>query len=584
MKKKLFHFSGYATKVGLKCSDGRVISKDAFKHNDGETVPLVWQHLHNDPGNVLGHALLENREDGVYAYCTFNNTEAGQNAKELVEHGDIKALSIHANQLKEKSKNVLHGMIREVSLVLAGANPGALIDNLSIQHADGQEETIDNEAIIYSGQDISTKEVELDLEEEINHKDTEGETLGDIFETLSEKQKEAVYALIGKALEESDSDEELKQSDEDEDILEHDEGGNDDMKKNIFDNSNENGAVGTLTHDQFSTIMATANQLGSFKEAVLTHATEYGIENIDVLFPDAKTLQKDPEWLKREDDWVSGVLSAVRKSPFSRVKSIFADMDIDTARAKGYIKTTEKKEVYFKAAKRVTTPQTIYVKQKLDRDDILDVTDFDIVAMVRFQLRTLLDEELAQAILIGDGREPEDQYKINEENIRPIWTEDDLYCVKETVSPIEDDKYARLVEEIAFTHNNYKGSGAPVLYTTPEIHTKMLWIKDLNQRRIYESTASLAAAMRVSRIIEIPQLEDKTRVDGEETKQLVAIKVNLKDYNIGADKGGQVATFDDFDIDFNQHKYLMETRVSGALTKAKCAQVYEFVKEEEVQG
>ena len=584
--KKIFHFSGYATKAGLECADGRVIHKSAFKHNDGQTVPLVWQHMHNDPSNILGHALLEHRDDGVYAYCTFNGTDSGEQAKALVEHGDIKALSIHANQLKEKGKNVLHGMIREVSLVLAGANPGAFIENVSIQHSDGSSETMDNEAIIYHDGDIDLEEIEIDLGDLV-HDDDDGETIGDIFSTLNAKQRDVVYALISQALEGDDDDDDVEHSDDDEENLTHNEGGKDDMKKNIFDNS-ENTEVGTLTHAQFKTILNTAEKVGSLKEAILSHAQEYGIEDIDVLFPDAKMLSKDPEWLKREDDWVSGVLKAAGKTPFSRVKSVFADMDIDTARAKGYITGDEKKEVYFKAAKRVTTPQTVYVKQKLDRDDILDVTDFDVVAMVRFQLRTLLDEELAQAIIIGDGREADDQHKINEDNIRPVWKEDDLYCVKETLTTDED--FAKMVEEIAFTHHNYKGSGSPVLYTTPAIHTRMLWIKDLNQRRIYENDASLAAALRVSRIEEIPQMDEKFRVVGEgeeeETRKLMAIKVNLRDYNIGADKGGQVASFDDFDIDFNQYKYLMETRVSGALTKAKCAQVFEFVvaEEEEAEG
>lgn len=552
---KKFDFSGYATKVDLKCSDGRVIKKDAFSHNDGQTVPLVWQHIHNDPNNVLGHALLENREDGVYAYGVFNDTPAGLNAKKLVEHGDITALSIHANQLKQKGTDVVHGMIREVSLVLAGANPGAYIDNLCIQHSDGTEQLDDSEAIIFSGANITTEEIE--------HADQNGggeETVGDVFNTLNEKQKNVVYAMIAQALQGNE-----------EDDVNHSNLGGEDMKKNVFE-KDDNKEV-TLSHADIEGIFADAQKCGSLRDAVLAHATTYGIENIDILFPDAKTT-KQPEWLERETGWVSGVLSGISKSPFSRVKSVFFDMDIDTARAKGYVKATEKKEVYFKAAKRVTTPTTVYVKQKLDRDDMIDVTDFDTVALIRRQMRTLLDEELAQAALFGDGREPEDPYKINEENIRPIWKDDDLYTIKEELTTKTD--YKAMIKQIALSHKRYKGSGAPVLFTTPDIHTNMLWVEDQNGRRIYESDATLCAALRVSAIVEIPQIEGKKRTDLTNDYELLAIKVNLKDYNFGADKGGQVSTFDDFDIDFNQYKYLMETRCSGALTKAKSAQVFEF--------
>ncbi len=579
MKKKKYDFSGFATKVDLKCADGRIIRKDAFKHHDGQTVPLVWQHVHNDPGNVLGHALLENRTDGVYAYCLFNETEAGKNAKVLVEHGDITALSIHANQLKQKGASVLHGMIREVSLVLAGANPGALIDNLSIEHGDGTYETDDSEAIIYTGEEFTLGEENLDHAAS----DDDG-TVQEVFDTLSEKQKKVVYAMIAHAVSENLDHDATEEDDKNNDV-EHSTKGGTLVKKNIFDKiEKDQEDKSTLTHAQFQTILTDAQKSGSLKEAILAHATEYGIEDIDVLFPDAKTLSRDPEWLKREDDWVSGVLASIHHSPFSRVKTIFADTDFETARAKGYIKGTEKKEVYFKASKRVTTPATVYVKQKLDRDDIIDVVDFDTVAMVRYQLRLLLNEELAQAALIGDGRQPEDQYKINEENIRPIWTDDDIFCHKEVLTTKTDFK--AMVKEIALSHRRYKGSGSPTLFTTPDVHTNMLWIEDLTGRRIYESDATLCAALRVSKIVEIPHFENKFRtLEDESVRELVAIKVNLKDYNFGADKGGQVATFDDFDIDFNQFKYLMETRCSGALTKAKSAQVFEVVVgDPEVQG
>lgn len=569
MSKKKFDFSGYATKVDLKCADGRIIRQDAFKHNDGQTVPLVWQHLHNDPNNVLGHALLENRKDGVYAFASFNDTPAAQTAKALVSHGDVKALSIHANKLKQKGNDVLHGDILEVSLVLAGANPGAMIDNLSISHGNGQYETDETEAIIYTGESLSLSDLE--------HKDGDkGRTLQEVLDSLNEEQQEVVYALLSHAIEGGGDDNADDDTDENNKNMNHSAEGGKVMKKNVFDKEDMTEKKGaTLTHSQFQTILEDAKKTGSFKDAVLMHATEYGIENIDVLFPDAQALARDPQWLKREDGWVAGVLAAIHKSPFSRVKSVFADMDFDAARAKGYVKGTEKKEVYFKASKRVTTPTTVYVKQKLDRDDIIDVVDFDAVAMVRYELRTLLDEELAMAAMIGDGRDVADPYKINEENIRPIWTDDDLFTVKETLTTKTD--YKAMVKEIALKHKNYKGSGSPVLYTTPDIHTNMLWIEDSTGRRIYESDATLCAALRVSAIIEIPHMEGKTRTVGADTHELLAIKVNLKDYNFGADKGGQVATFDDFDIDFNQFKYLMETRCSGALTRAKSAQVFEFV-------
>lgn len=575
-KSKNFDFGGYATKIDIKCADGRTIRKDAFKHNDGQTVPLVWQHFHNEPTNVLGHAVLEHRDDGVYAYCTFNDTEQGKHSKILVEHGDITALSIHANELKQQGSNVLHGMIREVSLVIAGANPGAMIDNLSFKHGDIYEAD-ETAAVIYSGESISMSGLDDESEEkdekdekdeeELEHANTE-KTIKDVLDTMNEEQKNVVYAIVAQAM------------DGDEEDINHSAIGGEEMKRNVFDGQNEEIKGTTLTHDQFAVIMKDAVETGSFRNAVLAHAVEYGIENIDVLFPDAQTLSKDPEWLQRETGWVSAVLSAIHKSPFSRVKSVIADMDIDTARAKGYVKATEKKEVFFKAAKRVTTPYTVYVKQKLDRDDIIDVVDFDIVAMVRMQLRTLLDEELAVAALVGDGREADDQYKIPEENIRPIWTDEDLYSVKETLTTKTD--YKKMIKEISLTHKNYKGSGSPVLYTTADVHTNMLWVEDNNGRRIYESDATLCAALRVSRIEEIPHFEGKTRtLDDLSVRELIAIKVNLRDYNFGADKGGQVATFDDFDIDFNQYKYLMETRVSGALTKPKSAQIFEF---EQAQG
>lgn len=586
-KKKKFDFSGYATKADLKCSDGRVILKDAFKANDGQVVPLVWAHGHKDPENVLGHVLLENREDGVYAYATFNKTQKAKHAKELVEHGDITSLSIFANELKQKAMKVVHGMIREVSLVMAGANPGAHIDNPAFEHSD---EVDDTEAHIFTDEEIT-----------LQHEDSkeEEETVEEIFNSMNPKQKNVVYAMIGHALSEAkhsadDEDDEDEEEDEDDEDtegkenkkMEHsDKGGTKKMKKNAFDKSGGDEQLkNTLTHDQFQVILTDAQKPGNtFRSAVLAHATEYGIENIDILFPDAASLTKDPDWLKREDGWVQGVLSAIHKSPFSRIKSITMDMDINSARAKGYVMATEKKEVYLKAAKRTTTPTTIYVKQKLDRDDIIDVVDFDIVAMVRMQLRTLLDEELALAALVGDGREVDDEYKINEENIRPIWTDEDLYVAREQL--VSKTDYAAMIEQIAKSGKRYKGSGNPVFYTTNEVHMGMLWVKDKNDRRIYESDATLCAALGVTKIEEITALEGKIRTDEDDnTYDLIGMKVNLRDYNFGADKGGQVASFDDFDIDFNQYKYLLETRCSGALTKPKSAQIFEFKTPAEPEG
>ena len=402
MPKSKFDFSGYATKNDLKCSDGRTIKQDAFKEDNGTIVPLVWQHIHKEPSNVLGHALLENRADGVYAYCSFNDTEAGQKCKVLVAHGDIKNLSIYANELKQKGLDVFHGAIKEVSLVMAGANPGALIDNLSIQHGDGFE-SVDDEAVIYTDELITTDVIE-------HAEPTADKTVEDVFNTLNEEQKTVVYAMLSDALETPPT---PPVKDPVKDVIAHSNEGGKQMKINVFDKKDDEGAKkNTLTHDQFSAILADAQKTGSLRDSILAHATEYGIDAIDVLFPDAKALSQDPNWLKREDTWVQSVLNAIHKSPFSRIKSVIADMDITTARAKGYVKATEKKEVYFKASKRITTPTTIYVKQKLDRDDIIDVVDFDIVAMVRLELRTLLNEELAMAALFGDGRPVDDQYKI----------------------------------------------------------------------------------------------------------------------------------------------------------------------------
>lgn len=558
-----FDFSGYATKNDLKCSDGRTICKDAFKDNDGQKVPLVWQHLHNEPYNVLGHALLENREDGVYAYCTFNDSEAGKNARLLVEHGDITALSIYANKLIQKGSSVIHGDIREVSLVLTGANPGALIDNLAFQHSDGSETIDDTEAIIYSGDNIALEHAEKQEQEP-------DKTIEDVFNTLNEEQKTAVYAMISKALEVEEDDEEE---------VEHSEKGGNIVKKNVFEGLEEK-SKNVLSHSQMVEIFEDAQRTGSLKESFLAHIATYGIDPIEDLFPEARTITPTPELIKRDTEWVAGVISGTRHSPFSRIKSTAANITADEARARGYVKGGLKKEEIVRMLKRITTPTTIYKKQKLDRDDILDITDFDVVAWIKAEMRIMLDEEIARAVLIGDGRPVDgDDDKINEECIRPIYTDDDLYShhVKLTSEKTVED----LIDEILRARKEYKGSGNPAMYIDTDTLTDMLLLKDITGRRIFRTVSELAAELRVSKIVEVPVMEDQTRVDDkEDTLKLKAIIVNLSDYVIGADKGGSINMFDDFDIDYNQYKYLMETRISGALIRPKSALVIEQVVEE----
>ncbi len=558
-----FDFSGYATKNDLKCADGRIIRRNAFKDNDGQTVPLVWQHLHNSPDNVLGHALLENRDDGVYAYCKLNDTPAGKNAKLLVQHGDITSLSIFANNLVQKGSDVVHGVIREVSLVLSGANPGALIDNLSIAHSDGSYTESEEEAIIYTGLEITTDEIE-----HADKNQNESKTVQEIFDSLTEEQKNVVYAMLAQVIEDN-----IEHSDEDEDdILEHsnNKGGNN-MKRNVFDQDLNAEHPKTLSHDQIKAIVDDAIRYGSFRDSFLAHAEEYGIENIDFLFPDAKLVNNQPEWIKRDTSWVSAVLGGVKKTPFSRIKSIAADITADEARAKGYIKGNQKLEEVFPLLKRVTTPTTIYKKQKLDRDDIIDITDLDVVAWMKQEMRMMLDEEIARAILIGDGRQITDPDKINEENIRPIAHDVDLYSHKVKVAP--NISGATLIETMIRNRKHYKGSGTPTLYTTNQILIDLLLVKDKIGRRLYNSKAELASALLVKDIVEVEVMETMPN--------LLGIFVNLNDYTLGADKGGQISMFDDFDIDFNQYKYLMETRISGALTKPKSALV--FIRDEGIE-
>lgn len=564
-----FDFSGWATKANLKCSDGRTIMKDAFKENDGKQVPLVWNHQHNDPDNVLGHALLENRDEGVYAYCKFNDSESGKTAKLLVQHGDVNALSIYANQLKQNMSNVLHGNIREVSLVLAGANPGASIDSIMMH---GEES--DEEAVIYTGENIALAHADEEKPKESNKEEKENKaveneekaggekTVADVFNTLNEEQKTVVYAMIGQALEDAGNGE-TKETEKNETT----EGGNEDMKHNVFDNETQ-GQENVLSHDAMATIINDAKRYGSLKDSFLAHAAEYGIDQIDYLFPEPKTLNNPPEFIKRDTSWVTKVMGGVHHTPFSRIKSMFANITEDEARAKGYIKGNLKKEEVFGLLKRTTTPTTIYKKQKLDRDDVVDITDFDVVAWLKSEMRMMLDEEIARAILLGDGRPTSSDDKINEQNIRPIVSDADLYTIKKQVDvakgATDDAKAKALIKAAVKARKEYKGSGNPTLFTTEDMLTDCLLLEDGIGHRLYKNEGEVAAAMRVSNIVTVPVMEG---VKGPKGGDLMGVIVNLTDYNVGADKGGAVNMFDDFDIDYNQQKYLIETRCSGALTK-----------------
>lgn len=584
-----YDFSGWATRANLKCSDGRVIMPDAFAHNDGATVPLVWNHQHNDPESVLGHALLENRgKEGVYAYCTFNDTEVGKHAKLMVQHGDVRSLSIYANNLRQNMSNVVHGNIRELSLVLAGANPGAYIDSV-IKHG----EACDDEAVIYNGEELSLYHSE------------EGATVKDILDTLSEEQMNAVYYVIGELV---SDDEDMAHSDESEEAyvqevldtlddeqreavesliedviedLEEDEdeyddeeyedeedfqGGYDSMKHNVFDGQ-ETMTGAELSHSQMETIISDAKRYGSLKESFLAHADDYGIDQIEWLFPEARTLTNQPTFIQRDMGWVTKVMGAVSKNPFSRIKSMFADITEDEARAKGYMKGNYKKEEVFSLLKRTTTPTTVYKKQKLDRDDVVDITDFDVVSWLKGEMRMMLDEEIARAILIGDGRLNSSDDKIKEDCIRPIVKDEDLFNIKAKVTvksaATDDDKAKAFIRTAIKARKNYKGSGEPTLYTTEDIVTDCLLLEDTTGRTIYDSVQQLATKLRVKEIVIVPVMENQEVDD----KPLMGVIVNLNDYKVGADKGGAINMFDDFDIDYNQQKYLIETRCSGALIK-----------------
>lgn len=608
-------FSGYATRNGIECSDGRTILADAFKHNDQTQVPLVWQHKHDDPTNILGHALLENRSDGVYARAFFNNTEKAQTAKEAVRHGDIKALSIYANGLKQRGGNVLHGNIREVSIVVSGANPGAFIDNISLKHGDGSYETLEEEAIIYTGLTLEHAE-----EKGATMADTatNDKTVKEVFDSMTDEQKNVAYFLIGEAAAGKGGDT-AKHSDEDDvdedlDDVEHGEDGdqtiddilgtlNADQKAvvhfmlgealkgadstanlthsqegstmtNVFEKSAEVKNDSILSHADVQNVIKAATKGGgaaSFKEVLeehLEHAGTFGINDIDIMFPDAKTVAGGIELIARQAEWVPQVLAATKHSPFAKIKSIVADLTPEAARAKGYVKGTMKKEEVVGLLKRTTGPTTIYKKQKLDRDDIIDITDFDIVAWLKWEIRFMLNEELARAILIGDGRSNSDDDKIKDpgasnsgDGIRSIMTDNDLYAHK--VNLAANVSSSVLIDEVTRARTFYRGSGSPTFYTTDKTVTDLMLLKDKMGRRLYATEAELAAALRVKDIVTVEVFED--------VPTLLGIMVNLIDYNIGANKGGELSFFEDFDIDFNQNKYLLETRVSGALTKPKSA-------------
>ena len=572
-----YDFSGWATKNNLRCSDGRTIMKDAFKHNDGQTVPLVWNHQHNDPLNILGHALLENREEGVYAYCQFNDTEAGRNAKMLVEHGDVTALSIYANKLKQKGGNVEHGVIREVSLVLAGANPGAFIDSI-IRHG----ESSDEEGVIYTGENLELYHAEENQnenegkKEEVKEVDNKKEkTVQEVFDTLNEEQKNVVYALIGQALEDKEVEHSNINENEEENVMKH----------NVFENDNNNNND-ILTHAEMETILRDAKRIGSLREAVLQHNDgddiydTYGIkpnadgEGISMLFPEYRNMNNVPEFIKRDTGWVAQVMGAVHHTPFSRIKSMFADIREDEARALGYMKGDLKKEEVFSLLKRTTDPQTIYKKQKLHRDDVIDITSFDVVAWIKAEMRMMLEEEIARAILIGDGRLADDDNKIQQQHIRSIANEDPLFAIHKDLQVAEGEERAKgFIKTVIRARKDYKGSGEPTLFLAEDMLVEMLLLEDKNGRLIYESEAGLARALRVKNIVTVPVMEGAKNL--AKNKNILGIVVNLKDYNVGADKGGAVAMFEDFDIDYNAQKYLIETRCSGALVKPFSAIIIE---------
>jgi HK97 family phage prohead protease len=581
-----FDFSGWATKNDLTCSDGRTIKHNAFKENDGQRVPLVWQHGHNAVDNVLGHALLENRDEGVYAYCALNDTPAADNAKELVKHGDVKALSIYANRLDQRGADVIHGNIVEVSMVLSGANPGALIDNVALEHSDGSWTESEEEAIIYSGLTLSHDSGDTTEDTESMGKDEAYDeddlTVADVLETLDDDQRLAVAALIEEISGDIDDDEDFDDEEFDEDYdedyeedAEHgDSGGDTLMHSNIFEGDARRNVGPHLSHADEEQIFAEARMPGmTLRTAVLAHAADYGIKNPELLFPDATNLDPEPQRVMRENSWVSKVLQGSKHTPFSRVKTQWSNLTADDLRAKGYVKASRKKDVVYEIANRKTEPTTVYNKTKIDRDDVLDITTFNVVAWMQQNLRYSLEEELARAVLIGDGRQVSDENKIKETNIRPIWTDDELFSHKVLID--KDAKTPDIIDSVRRSRKFYKGSGSPVLFTTNGFVCDMLEIKDLNQRYVYETKQAVANALNVTDVIEVEVMEGAKREVGGKTQNLLGIIVNMQDYTMGSDKGGETSFFEQFDIDFNQQKYLLEARCSGALTKYKSAIVIE---------
>lgn len=565
-------FSGYCTKNDILCDDGVYIRKDAFKAQDGEMVPLVYMHNHKSIDNVLGHAILENRDDGVYAYGYFNDTLGGESAKKAVIHGDLNAMSIWANELVKKGNDVLHGSIKEISLVLAGANKGAFIDTVL---AHGQ--AVEGEGIVYCDSTITVESDDIEHaadepEEEEPEQQKKPKTIGEIYNNMTDEEKEAVDALVAQAVADNTS----AQS-----VVNHSNNEGENMKTNVFDQSTQQKSDNILTHDQMSTIIKDGKRYGSLKESFLEHKAEYGIDQIDWLFPEDHLIDNTPKFINQDTGWVAKVMAKVHHIPFARIKSMFADITADEARAKGYTKGKKKMEEVFTLLKRSTSPQTVYKKQKLDRDDIIDITSFDVVAWLKTEMRGKLNEELARAFLIGDGRSSALDDKIHEENIRPVWTDDDLYTIKHCfeAGSTTAEKAEAFIDACVIARKDYKGSGDPALYTTEEMLTACLLLKDANRRRIYKDEKELAIAMRVSEIITVPPMEGQKRVvTGTEdagTYNLEGIIVNMNDYYVGADKGGSISMFEDFDIDYNQEKYLIETRCSGALAVPKSAIVLE---------
>ena len=561
MTKNKYDFAGWATKYGVGCSDGRTILKGAFAHCDEIVVPLVWNHTYDKPENVIGNAKLINSDEGVYTYCSFNDTSTAETAKSLVKHGDITSLSIYANHLKQAGNIVMHGDIKEVSLVLAGANPGA-----SIQEVLVHGEISEGEATIYNdpeGLELWHEDVDEELED-IKHEDDSNETIADIYNSMTEKQKKAVAAIIDQLADDDEPSSEDNNQNK----------GDSEMKHNVFDQNEENKE---LRHFDFEATMKDAKRCGSLKEAFLAHAQDYGIKDIETLFPEAKNIYNEPEFIKRDTGWVAGFLNGTHKSPFSKIKAMYADITADEARAKGYIKGKLKKEEVFSLLKRTTEPTTIYKKQKLDRDDIIDITDFNVVAWIKKEMRIMLDEEIARAMLIGDGRSSVSEDKIKENCIRPIYNDADLYTIKFAMNSLASNEAKEFIRSCIKSRDDYEGSGNPNLYTTEDVISDLLLIEDANGRFIYDSIATLARTLRVNQIIPVPVMKGLTRTDAAESKtyDVKAIIVNPNDYWVGADKGGQISMFDDFDIDYNQYKYLMETRISGSLVKPYSAIVIE---------